>query len=158
RAGGYLGKYERHIDSIPMFQKAADLKPSATAYAYWGMALSASGRLEEARERFQKAIETDPSSPNGYNQLGLLYLEQQKWDEAIENFSQAIRVSPQWSNYYYNLSRAFSGAGKSKEATDARKKMNEIYKSHPKARMELEKELEQSGAVVGQTARTVEEN
>jgi tetratricopeptide (TPR) repeat protein len=157
RAGAYLRKYERHIDAIPMFQKAADLKPSATAYAYWGMALRSSGRLEEARERFQKAIETDPSSPNGYNQLGLLYLEQQKWDEAIENFSQAIRVSPQWSNYYYNLSRAFSGAGKGKEATDAWKKMNEIYKSHPKARMESE-ELEQSGAVVGQTARTVEEN
>jgi tetratricopeptide (TPR) repeat protein len=156
RAGAYLRKYERHIDSTSMFQKAADLKPSATAYAYWGMALRASGRPEEARERFQKAIETDPSSPNGYNQLGLLYLEQQKWDEAVENFSQAIRLSPQWSNYYYNLGRAFSGAGKHNEASNAMKKADEIYKSHPKARLELE--LQQGGAVVGQTARTVEEN
>jgi tetratricopeptide (TPR) repeat protein len=159
RAGAYLRRYERHIDSIQMFQKAAELKPSANAYAYWGMALRASGRPEEARERFQRAIDTDPSSPNGYNQLGLMYLEQQKWDEAVENFLQAIRVSPQWSNYYYNLSRAFRGAGKVKEATDAVKKAIEIYKSHPKARMELEElELQQRGAVVGQTARTVEEN
>jgi len=156
RAGAYLRKYERHIDSISMFQKAADLKPSATAYAYWGMALRASARPEEAKERFQKAIETDPSSPNGYNQLGLLYLEQQKWDEAVENFSQAIRLSPQWSNYYYNLGRAFNGAGKHNEASSAMKKADEIYKSHPKARLELE--LQQGGAVVGQTARTVEEN
>jgi tetratricopeptide (TPR) repeat protein len=159
RAGAYLRKYERHIDSIQMFQKAAELKPSANAYAYWGMALRASGRPEEARERFQRAIDTDPSSPNGYNQLGLMYLEQQKWDEAVENFLQAIRLSPQWSNYYYNLSRAFRGAGKVKEATDAMKKAIEIYKSHPKARMELEElKLQQRGAVVGQTARTVEEN
>jgi tetratricopeptide (TPR) repeat protein len=156
RAGAYLRKYERHIDSTSKFQKAADLKPSATAYAYWGMALRASARPEEAKERFQKAIETDPSSPNGYNQLGLLYLEQQKWDEAVENFSQAIRLSPQWSNYYYNLGRAFSGAGKHNEASNAMKKADEIYKSHPKARLELE--LQQGGAVVGQTARTVEEN
>ena len=156
RAGAYLRKYERHIDSTSMFQKAADLKPSATAYAYWGMALRASGRPEEARERFQRAIDTDPGSPNGYNQLGLLYLEQQKWDEAVENFSQAIRLSPQWSNYYYNLGRAFSGAGKHNEASNAMKKADEIYKSHPKARLELE--LQQGGAVVGQTARTVEEN
>jgi len=159
RAGAYLRKYERHIDSIQMFQKAAELNPSANAYAYWGMALLASGRPEEARERFQRAIDTDPGGPNGYNQLGLMYLEQQKWDEAVENFLQAIRVSPQWSNYYYNLSRAFRGAGKVKEATDAMKKAIEIYKSHPKARIELEElELQQRGAVVGQTARTVEEN
>ena len=159
RAGAYLRKYERHVDAIPMFQKAADLKPSANAYTYWGMALRASGRPEEARERFQRAIETDPTSPNGYNQLGLMYLEQQKWDEAVENFSQAIRLSPQWSNYHYNLARALLGAGKPKEATDAYKKATEIYKSHPKARMELEElELQQRGAVVGQTARTIEEN
>ena len=49
RAGAYLRKYERHIDSIQMFQKAAELNPSANAYAYWGMALLASGRPEEAR-------------------------------------------------------------------------------------------------------------
>jgi tetratricopeptide (TPR) repeat protein len=144
RAGAYLRKYEQHIDSIQMFQKAAELKPSANAYTYWGMALRASGRPKEARERFQQAIETDRSSPNGYNQLGLMYLEQKNCSEAVENFSQAIRLSPQWSNYYYNLSRAFRCDNKVKEATDAINKTIEIYKSHPKARMVLE-ELEGEG-------------
>ena len=54
------------------------LKPSATAYTYWGMALRDSGRVEEAREIFEKAIETDPTSPNGYNQLGLMYLDREE--------------------------------------------------------------------------------
>src|SRR5262249_20216929 len=89
RAGAYLRKHGRHADSIRMFRKAADLKPSAIAYTYWGMPLRDSDQHEEARERFQKAIETDPNSPNGYNQLGRMYLKQEKWDEAAKNFNLA---------------------------------------------------------------------
>jgi tetratricopeptide (TPR) repeat protein len=159
RAGAYLRKYEQHADAVPMFQKAADLKPSANAYTYWGMALRASGRAEEARGRFQRAIETDPTSPNGYNQLGLMSLEEKKWDEAADNFKRAINASPQWSNYYYNLGRALRGAGELKEAMDAFKKAIDIYKSHPRSREELDElELQQKGTVVGQTARNIEEN
>ena len=163
RAGAYLRKYERHSDAVPMFQKAADLKPSANAYAYWGMALRGSARPEEARETFERAIETDPTSPNGYNQLGLMYLDQQKWDEAADNFTRAIKASPQWSNYYYNLGRALRGAGKFGDAIAAFKKANDIYRSHPKSQAELdatriELDLQQKGTVVGETARNVEEN
>jgi tetratricopeptide (TPR) repeat protein len=141
RAGAYLRKHARHADSIPMFRKAADLKPSGPAYSYWGQALRASGRPEEARERFQQAIQTDPSSPNGYNQLGLLYLEEGKWDEAANNFKLAINASPRWSNYYYNLGRALSGAGNLKDAKAAFKRATEIYQSHPRSQTELD-ELE----------------
>jgi tetratricopeptide (TPR) repeat protein len=141
RAGAYLRKYGRHADSIAMFRKAADLKPSGPAYSYWGQALRASGRPEEARERFQQAIQTDPNSPNGYNQLGLLYLEEKNWDEAATNFRLAINASPRWSNYYYNLGRALSGAGNPKDAKDAFKRAIDIYQSHPKSQAELD-ELE----------------
>jgi tetratricopeptide (TPR) repeat protein len=146
RAGAYLRKHGRHADSIPMFRKAADLKPSANAYTYWGMALRASGRPEQARERFQHAIQTDPNSPNGYNQLGLLYLEEGKWDEAANNFKLAINASPRWSNYHYNLGRALSGAGNLKDARDAFKRAIEIYQSHPRSQAELDElELREKG-------------
>jgi tetratricopeptide (TPR) repeat protein len=146
RAGAYLRKHGRHSDSIPMFLKAADLKPSANAYTYWRMALRASGRPEEARERFQQAIQTDPNSPNGYNQLGLLYLEEGKWDEAANNFKLAIDASPRWSNYHYNLGRALSGAGNLKDARDAFKRAIEIYQSHPRSQAELDElELREKG-------------
>ena len=163
RAGAYLRKYERHADAAPMFQKAADLKPSGNAYTYWGMALRASGRPEEARAIFERAIETDPTSPNGYNQLGLMYLEEQKWDEAAESFSRAIKASPQWSNYYYNLGRALRGAGKLERAIAAFKKAVDIYQSHPKSQAELDAtridlDLQQKGTVVGETVRNVGEN
>jgi tetratricopeptide (TPR) repeat protein len=142
RAGAYLRRHERHADSIPMFRKAADLKPSANAYTYWGMALRDLGEHDdEARDLFQKAIATDPTSPNGYNQLGLLYLEKGKWIEAADNFKLAIKYSPRWSNYHYNLGRALSGAGNVEEARAAFKKAIDIYQSHPGSRAALD-ELE----------------
>src|SRR5262245_31574305 len=156
RAGAYLRRPEWHADSIPMFRKAADLKPSANAYTYWGMALRDLGKHDdEARDLFQKAIATDKTSPNGYNQLGLLYLDEGKWDEAADNFNLAIKYSPEWSNYHYNLGVALRRAGKPEQAKPAFEKaialyqshagsraaLDELDQSHPKARMELE-ELE----------------
>jgi len=128
RAGAYLRSHEWHADSIPMFEKAADLKPSANAYTYWGMALRDLGKHDdEARDLFQKAIATDPTDPNGYNQLGLLYLGKKEWNEAADNFKLAIKYSPRWSNYHYNLGRALSGAGNVEEARAAFKKAIDIY-------------------------------
>src|SRR5262249_16627618 len=156
RAGAYLRRHEWHADSIPMFRKAADLKPSANAYTYWGMALRDLGKHDdEARDLFQKAIATDKTSPNGYNQLGLLYLDEGKGDEAADNFNMAIKYSPEWSNYHYNLGVALRRAGKPEQAKPAFEKaialyqshagsraaLDELDQSHPKARMELE-ELE----------------
>jgi tetratricopeptide (TPR) repeat protein len=159
RAGAYLRKYEQHADSVLMFEKAADLKPSANAYTYWGMALRDSGRPEEAIKIFEKGIETDPTSPTSYNQLGLMYLKEEKWDEAADKFSRAIEASPLWSNYYYNLGRALRGAGKFQQAIAAFQKATDIYKSHAEARKEfLDLDLLEKGAVVGETARIIKEN
>jgi tetratricopeptide (TPR) repeat protein len=163
RAGAYLRKYGRHADSIGMFRKAADLKPSANAYTYWGMALRASWRPEEARERFQQAIETDPNSPNGYNQLGLLNLEERRWDDAAKNFNLAINASPRWSNYHYNLGVALRGAGKPKQAKPAFEKAIALYQSHAWSYAELgatlaELDLQQKGTVAVETARKVDEH
>src|SRR5499427_5627548 len=88
RAGAYLRKHGRHVDSIPMFRKAAELKPTAYAYTYWGMAVR-DARLpgDEARKLFEKAIAADPKIPNGHNQLGLMYLREEKWAEAANTKS-----------------------------------------------------------------------
>jgi tetratricopeptide (TPR) repeat protein len=157
RAGAYLRKYEQHADSVLMFQKAADLRPSGNAYAYWGMALRDSGRPEEARAIFERGTETDPTSPNSYNQLGLMYLGEKKWDEAADKFTRAITASPQWSNYYYNLGCALRGAGKFEQAIATFKKSIDIYKSHVGSREELDAtlldlDLREKGTVLGETA------
>jgi tetratricopeptide (TPR) repeat protein len=147
RAGAYLRKHGRHADSIPMFRKAAELKPTAYAYTYWGMAVR-DARLpgDEARKLFEKAIAADPKIPNGHNQLGLMYLREEKWAEAAKAFEEAIKADPEWSNYYYNLGRALRGAGNLKDARDAFKRAIEIYQSHPRSQAELDElELREKG-------------
>ena len=139
RAGAYLRKHGRHADSIPMFRKAAELKPTAYAYTYWGMAVR-DARLpgDEARKLFEKAIAADPKIPNGHNQLGLMYLREEKWAEAAKAFEEAIKAAPDWSNYHYNLGLALRGARSLKDARNAFKRATEIYQSHPRSQAELD--------------------
>ena len=139
RAGAYLRKHGRHADSIPMFRRAAELKPTAYAYTYWGMAVR-DARLpgDEARKLFEKAIAADPKIPNGHNQLGLMYLREEKWAEAAKAFEEAIKADPDWSNYHYNLGLALRGAGNLKGARDAFKRVIAIYQSHPRSQAELD--------------------
>src|SRR6516225_8590353 len=139
RAGAYLRKHGRHADSIPMFRKAAELKPTAYAYTYWGMAVR-DARLpgDEARKLFERAIAADPKIPNGHNQLGLMYLREEKWAEAAKAFEEAIKADPDWSNYHYNLGLALRGAGNLKGARDAFKRVIAIYQSHPRSQAELD--------------------
>ena len=56
RVGALLLQFGQNPDAVPMFQRAAELKPSPYAFTYWGMALRDSGRIDEARELFEKAI------------------------------------------------------------------------------------------------------
>jgi tetratricopeptide (TPR) repeat protein len=162
RAGSYLRRNDRHPESVQMFQRAAELEPSAGAYASWGTAVRDSGRPEEAKGIFERAIATDPNSPNGYNQLGLVYLDETKWDEAAENFAKASRLSPRWSNYQYNLGLALRRARKFDQAITAFEKAIAIYPSHAWSQAQLgatlaERDCQNKRTVAEETARTVEE-
>ena len=156
RVGALLRHFHQDADAVPMFQRAAELKPTSYAYTYWGMAARDSGQHDEAAKLFEKAIAADPKVPNGYNQLGLMYLSQEKWDKAAEKFEQAIEANPIWSNYYYNLGRAFRGAGKFDQAIAAFDKAIAIYQDHASSYKELG-ELQELGKVTEETARKVEE-
>jgi tetratricopeptide (TPR) repeat protein len=101
---------------------------------------------DEARKLFEKAIAAGPKIPNGHNQLGLMYLREEKWAEAAKAFEEAIKADPDWSNYHYNLGRALRGAGNLKDARDAFKRAIEIYQSHPRSQAELDElELREKG-------------
>jgi tetratricopeptide (TPR) repeat protein len=158
RVGALLRHADRHADAVPMFQRAAELKPTAYAYTYWGMAVrDAELPGDEARKLFEKAIAADPKIPNGYNQLGLMYLRKEKWAEAAEAFEEAIKAAPDWSNYHYNLGRAFRGARKFDQAMDAFKRASAIYQSHTSSYEQLRELQEELGKVTDDPARNVDE-
>ena len=56
-----------------------------------GLAYRQTNQLDLAEESFRKDTETEPDSPYGFEQLGKLYLREQREDEAQKVFQEALR-------------------------------------------------------------------
>ncbi len=68
---------------------------------YLGMAYMGTGELEQAKEKFKKVLELDPTFVPAWNNLGYLNLtyfvhkkEEKYLDQAIENFDHALKNNP----------------------------------------------------------------
>ncbi|HJW15266.1 MAG TPA: tetratricopeptide repeat protein [Thermoanaerobaculia bacterium] len=105
-------------EAVTLFTRSLELRPTAEAYTFRGWAYSFSGRLEEAIEECRKAIATDPTFGNPYNDIGCYLMEQGKLDEAIswlERAKGAPRYEPRHFPYL-NLGRLRVAQGEFAEA------------------------------------------
>jgi Tfp pilus assembly protein PilF len=105
-------------EAVTLFTRSLELRPTAEAYTFRGWAYSFSGRLEEAIEECRKAIATDPTFGNPYNDIGCYLMEQGKLDEAIswlERAKSAPRYEPRHFPYL-NLGRLRAAQGEFAEA------------------------------------------
>ena len=62
--------------AIALFTRSLETQPTAEAYTFRGWAYSFAGRLDDAIEECRKAIATDPSFGNPYNDIGCYLMEQ----------------------------------------------------------------------------------
>jgi Tfp pilus assembly protein PilF len=105
-------------EAVTLFTQSLELCPTAEAYTFRGWAYSFGGRLDEAIEECQKAIATDPSFGNPYNDIGCYLMEQEKLEEAVswfERAKQAPRYEPRHFPYL-NLGRLRASQGEFAEA------------------------------------------
>ena len=105
-------------EAVTLFTRSLELRPTAEAYTFRGWAYSFTGRLEEAIEECRKAIATDPSFGNPYNDIGCYLMEQGKLDEAVSWFEQAKRAARYEPKHfpYLNLGRLHAARGEFAEA------------------------------------------
>ena len=81
-------------ESIGALFVCADADPhDGGVYLNWGTLLRQRGNLREARALFEKAVSANPHSPRGYQQLGLLHLDEYKWQKAEERLLKALSFS-----------------------------------------------------------------
>src|SRR5262249_39621877 len=100
------GRGKKPAEAIRYYQAAVSLRPrKAVGYFKLGLALSSTGRLEEAAGQFQQAVDTDPTSLNSQYQLAVALLQLGRNDEAIDALQAAIRSNPNAAGL-----RAFFGA------------------------------------------------
>jgi Tfp pilus assembly protein PilF len=100
-------------EAIRLFTRSLELLPTAEAYTFRGWAYSFAGRYDDAIEECRKAIATDPSFGNPYNDIGCYLMQKGELDEAVswfERAKKAVRYEPRHFPYL-NLGRLHAARG-----------------------------------------------
>jgi len=86
-----------------------------------GRALYGSGKLQQAIEEYNKAVDLEPDNPGYYSTLGGLYHLSGKFDRASQLYSRSIELRPT-EDAYSNAASNLYYAGRFSESLDLYKK------------------------------------
>jgi serine/threonine-protein kinase len=102
------------------FRLALELDPSfADAHCFFGLFLTAMGRLTEATTQMERALELDPLSFMYQSYLGIAYERSRRFDEAIVQYNKGLALEPNFVDALSGLMQSFHAKGRHKEALDA---------------------------------------
>ena len=94
-------------------EKAEGRGSPADANALYRDALAAQRRNEtaQAEDFYKRALGIDPAHVNAMNNLGVIYMGQNRHAEAISLFEQALLQKRQYADPYYNLACLYAQRG-----------------------------------------------
>jgi TolB-like protein/tetratricopeptide (TPR) repeat protein len=116
-----------------LYRKAIALNPGyATAHFWLGSDfLAVLGRLNEAAEEMEIAIELDPLSSIIQESRGFVYLLKRDYDEAIRLYREILEFDPSSYRPYAAIGRALSLQGKHAEALEMLEQARSIEQDLP---------------------------
>ena len=88
-------------------------------YNILGAANKGLGKLDEAIDAFQQAINIKPNYAEAYNNMGVALREKMKLDKAIDAYRNALSIKPDYTDAHLNMGNAFQERGKLDEAIEA---------------------------------------
>ena len=110
----------------PLLQEVIALAPPVNSHLAEGLRLESEGRLQEAIDEYQQALQHNSHLWEAHVQLIPVYVRQGKWDQAKEHYDSAARLNPyRWENHS-NFGVLLGRAGRYQEAADAFRKALEI--------------------------------
>jgi superkiller protein 3 len=80
------------------------------------------GKLNDARQEYQRLIQQRPYFAWNYYYLGQLFVQEEKWSDAINQYRQGIRLNPSSANLHNSLAEALIKQGKLDEAINSSQK------------------------------------
>ena len=99
----------------------------ARPYDALGVALIGEGKLEEARQSLQRAVELAPQGGQAYINLGLVYSKEGKIEEAIATYQKALPLNPRlMPEIHNNLGVIYLQMGRMEKAEESFRKAIEI--------------------------------
>jgi tetratricopeptide (TPR) repeat protein len=114
--------------------ESATLNPAdASAHYNLGLIHQSRGELDQAVERFKRAVEIDPEEVDASYQLGRIARSQKKYVEAIQNFEQVVARNPSHSLHeiWREVAATYIGAGQYEDARNALEQFLEHRPSDP---------------------------
>ena len=134
---GYLGEISRNHRARVAFKQnleAATLNPAdSSAHYNLGLIHQQRGDLNEAIERFHKAIAIDENEIDAHYQLGRIARQQQRLADAIKHFEQVVSREPAHSQYeiWREVGSTYIEAGQFEDARNALEQFLEHRPSDP---------------------------
>ncbi|MFZ2315959.1 MAG: tetratricopeptide repeat protein [Gammaproteobacteria bacterium] len=119
-------------------EKACALKPDDLVLTlHLANVLKIQKQFPKAEALLLSLMAEQPSVPPIYNNLGALYLAQDKLADAITAFQQAINLRADYADAYYNLGLAFSKAARRQEAINTYQALLTMQPDHVGALFQL---------------------
>jgi predicted O-linked N-acetylglucosamine transferase (SPINDLY family) len=101
-----------------------------------GLAHHRSGRLQEARSRYEAALARMPRHADAWHLLGVVSMQEQRYADALDQIGRAIEISPQPS-YFDNLGCALRNWGKLEAAVECHEQALALDPKHFRAHNNL---------------------
>lgn len=101
-AAGDLQTAEDQCDlGIQFSPQFADLWVNKAIIAY------KRGQVPRSKELLIKALRLNPEQAQGYNNLGLIYMDEHAFGKAHDNYERALKVNPDYLEARYNLALSY---------------------------------------------------
>ena len=143
-----LNQLRHWRDSRALFEHALRVTDrNHVAHASLGLWWTERQDYARAIEHYRRVIEIDPDQPQGYYNIGRIYLLQGDYARAREWFERALQQDPEYAEAHSNLARAFAGLG---DRPAAVRHFGEVVRLRPSdalAHYDLAVELAESGDV-----------
>ncbi|ORY80925.1 hypothetical protein BCR37DRAFT_393569 [Protomyces lactucae-debilis] len=127
----------------------------AQSWYLLGRCYMAQQKYNKAYEAYQQAVYRDGRNPTFWCSIGVLYYQINQYRDALDAYSRAIRLNPYISEVWYDLGTLYESCNNQvSDALDAYSRAAELDPGNPhiKARLELLRSGQSSGARPGQAA------
>jgi tetratricopeptide (TPR) repeat protein len=91
-------------------------------------ALLQQGNLEEAKQRLQEELRQNPSKPEGYGLLGLVYTAEKNYADALTAFQQGLKLNPKSTGIRNDMGNLYVLQG---DLDQAEKEFHEVLRLSP---------------------------
>jgi tetratricopeptide (TPR) repeat protein len=134
---GYFGEFTRAHRARASFRQnleAATLNPAdASAHYNLGLIHQQRNELDEARKRFERAVEIDPDETDSHYQLGRIARAQARLADAIRHFEQVVERNQSHAQHeiWREIGATYLAAGQFADARDALERFLENRPNDP---------------------------